>query len=424
LLLLLLAAGAQATEYPYVAYISSDDVYIRSGPGKNYYPTAKMKRGEPVEVYRHDPGGWYAIRPPVQSFSWISARQLDVLDDGLASVNTDRAVARVGSLFSEVRDVIQVRLNKNERVELVDTHASADEKWYKIAPPAGEFRWVYKDYVTRRAPLDEVAEDADDEPEERPRRRAARNRRGADEIRLTSAGRDSTDRNSADRDSADRNSADRDSDAAADPPADKPRRVSRRGPAADDRKSFITALADIDLDLSAMVAEEITTWSFSDLRLRTERVMRRAPTAIERGQAQQLLNKIDRFDRLKARQDALVDLPAGASLAGSATERGATARHDESTGQRFDATGLLSQVAPRKEGAPPFVLIDRRGNVVSYVTPAPNINLRPYVDRQVGINGQRGFMPEMQKSHITAQHVTVLADEPRRQAIASRPGEP
>ncbi len=58
--------------------------------------------------------------------------------------------------------------------------------------------------------------------------------------------------------------------------------------------------------------------------------------------------------------------------------------------------------------------MDRRGNVISYVTPAPNINLRPYVDRQVGINGQRGFMPELQKSHITAQHITVLADAPRR----------
>ena len=421
LLLLLLAAGAEATEFPYVAYISSDDVYIRSGPGKNYYPTAKMKRGEPVEVYRHDPGGWYAIRPPVQSFSWVSARQLDILDDGLAAVNTDRAVARVGSLFSEVRDVIQVRLNKNERVELVDTHASGDEKWYKITPPAGEFRWVYKDYVTRGTPLGELAdgEAADDEPEERPRRRASKPRRGADEIRLTSAGRDSTDRSSTDR-----SSADRDSDAAADPPADTPRRASRRGPPADDRKSFIAALADIDLDLSAMVAEEITTWSFSDLRLRTERVMRRAPTAIERGQAQQLLNKIDRFDRLKARQDALLEVPVTASSAGSAAERGAMARHDESTGPRFDATGLLSQVAPRKEGAPPFVLLDRRGNVVSYVTPAPNINLRPYVDRQIGINGQRGFMPELQKSHITAQHITVLADEPRRQASSNRPGEP
>ena len=166
LLLAALASQALATEYPYVAYISSDDVYIRSGPGKNYYPTAKLKRGEAVEVYRHDPGGWYAIRPPVQSYSWVSARQLDVLDDGLAVVNSERAVARVGSLFSDVRDVIQVRLNKNERVELLDHRTSGEEKWCKIAPPAGEFRWVYKDYVSREERQDELAED--DQPVERP----------------------------------------------------------------------------------------------------------------------------------------------------------------------------------------------------------------------------------------------------------------
>ncbi|HEY1786467.1 MAG TPA: hypothetical protein VGG30_12985, partial [Pirellulales bacterium] len=277
----------------------------------------------------------------------------------------------------------------------------------------------------------------DDDTDERPRRRPTKHRRNTGEIHLTSADRDSSDRDSLDRggierdsanrDGAGRDSADRQSDVAADPPAEKPRRTARRGPSADDRKSFITALADIDLDLSAMVAEEITTWSFSDLRLRTERVMRRAQTAIERGQAQQLLNKIDRFDRLKARQNALLDVPAaatGATVASSIAERGAIARNEESTGQRFDVSGVLSQVAPRKDGAPPFVLLDRRGNVISYVTPAPNINLRPYVDRQIGINGQRGFMPDLQKSHITAQHVTVLQDERRPQAIANRPARP
>ena len=34
----------------------------------------KLKRGAEVEVYRHDPGGWCAIRPVEGSFSWVSAR--------------------------------------------------------------------------------------------------------------------------------------------------------------------------------------------------------------------------------------------------------------------------------------------------------------------------------------------------------------
>jgi SH3-like domain-containing protein len=389
-LLLVLVAQAAATDFPYVAYISSDDVYIRSGPGKNYYPTAKLKRGEPVEIYRHDPGGWYAVRPPAQSFSWISARQIDVLDDGLAVVNTERAVARVGSLFSDVRDVIQVRLNKDERVELVDHRGSGEDKWCKITPPAGEFRWVYKDYVSNRPREDELA-DEEDANDDRPKRRARRHRDSDDEIRLTSGDR---------RDDAPVETARLDT---------APKRLVRRGAASDDRKSFIKALSDVDLDLSAMVAEEITLWKFEDLRGRTERLIERAPTAIERGQGQAILAKIDRFDRLKARQEALLNAPAEVGAG-----RTASLQSPESVGQRFDATGRLAQVTPRKDGAAPFVLLDRRGNVVSYVTSTPNINLRPYIDRLVGINGQRGYMPDVQKPHITAQHITVLSDSTAR----------
>src|SRR5690606_20398078 len=55
---------AVAREFPYRGVINADDVYVRSGPGQDYYPTEKLKRGEVVEVYRHDPGGWYAVRPP------------------------------------------------------------------------------------------------------------------------------------------------------------------------------------------------------------------------------------------------------------------------------------------------------------------------------------------------------------------------
>ncbi len=173
----------RAAEFPYMAYVSSDDVYIRSGPGKNYYPTAKLKRGEQVEVYRHDPGGWYAIRPPRQSFSWVSARQVDPAEKGLAVINTERAVARVGSIFSDMRDVIQVRLNRGERVELLESQPVADGKWYKIAPPAGEFRWIHREYLDRHAPPEDVvsddrndsAETAQDEEEESPTaRRIAR----------------------------------------------------------------------------------------------------------------------------------------------------------------------------------------------------------------------------------------------------------
>jgi hypothetical protein len=56
------------------------------------------------------------------------------------------------------------------------------------------------------------------------------------------------------------------------------------------------------------------------------------------------------------------------------------------------------------------VLLDASGRIVTYVTPAPNINLRSFVNKRVGINGQRGYMPELKTPHLNAQHVSVLPD--------------
>ena len=117
---LLPAGAARGLDFPYTAYVNSTDVYVRSGPGRDYYPTDKLQKGERVEVYRHDPGGWLAIRPPRGIVSWVSSRHLDSLDDELAVVNSKRVVARVGSVFSDVRDVIQVRLERDEKVELAE----------------------------------------------------------------------------------------------------------------------------------------------------------------------------------------------------------------------------------------------------------------------------------------------------------------
>jgi len=57
LCLMLISSARGDQTFPYKAYVTSGEVYVRSGPGKNYYPTSKLKIGDAVEVYRHDPGG-------------------------------------------------------------------------------------------------------------------------------------------------------------------------------------------------------------------------------------------------------------------------------------------------------------------------------------------------------------------------------
>src|SRR5690606_28898148 len=83
-------------------------------------------------------------------------------------------------------------------------------------------------------------------------------------------------------------------------------------------------------------------------------------------------------------------------------------------GPRYDAVGRLKPVVSHSEDAPSFALVNDQGAVVSFVTPAPDLNLRPYVGMRIGVNGSRGFMPEYRKAHVTAGRVTPIEDRIRR----------
>ncbi|MBI3839637.1 MAG: SH3 domain-containing protein [Planctomycetia bacterium] len=382
----ILALGARnqalGIEFPYAAYVNSADVYVRSGPGRDYYPTDKLQKGAKVEVYRHDPGGWYAIRPPRQSFSWVSSRHLDPAGNGLATVNSPRVVARVGSAFSDVRDVIQVRLDKGEKVELVDSPAS-DSPWCKISPPSGEFRWVFSKYVDRDGAAEVARDEQDALPGEESSipRAAERPERG---IRLASGLRESQPTT---------DDPDARVSAAAEPP-DSPGSAALR-----------REIDRIELELSAMVVEEISVWSFDRLQNRAEALLDEAQTPLQRGRVRVLLTKLARFEDIKQRHLSVRHMQEDTDRANS--QLGGSEPHRPEA-PRFDGVGRLSPVISEKVGGPQFALVDQSNAVVSFITAAPGVNLRPFVDKYVGVNGQRGYMTDLHRQHINVQRVTLL----------------
>ncbi|MFM7738223.1 MAG: hypothetical protein ACKO9H_02385, partial [Planctomycetota bacterium] len=64
---------ADEPSFPYQAFVLRDGTLVRSGPGEAHYATDELKQGAPIEVWRHDPDGWCAIRPTPDSFSLIPA---------------------------------------------------------------------------------------------------------------------------------------------------------------------------------------------------------------------------------------------------------------------------------------------------------------------------------------------------------------
>ena len=143
IVLLSSSALAQIQEgFPYMAKVSVKNVAARSGPGLTYYPTQVLPVGSVVEVYCELPTGWAAIRPPQGSFSWVRGKFLEVQADGTGRITEDNAASGVGSELIDGRDVVQVRMRKDERVEVIQKTNIGSEEWYRISPPSGEFRWV------------------------------------------------------------------------------------------------------------------------------------------------------------------------------------------------------------------------------------------------------------------------------------------
>jgi SH3-like domain-containing protein len=394
----MLAAATVCGEstFPYKTTVAADDVYVRSGPGQNYYPTDKLKRGQEIEVYRHDPGGWCAIRPVEGSFAWVSGRHLKPTEDNLAVVTQENVSARVGSRFSELRDVVQVRLHKGEKVEVLEgpPQNGRGDGWYKIAPPAGEFRWVAAKYLDADYPRDGLRKTP-------PEKHAHRHDRNVDR----------QDGRASDSDAPLIPSAALGGPRPGDP-ADDARNARLLRPRALTPEEFDAELGRIELELSVMVIENPAVWNFDTMRQRADMLLDQAQTAVERGRARVLANKIARFDDIKQRQDAVLAMRDEtdrnsriyAKLRPREDGRDVAGDIDD----RFDGVGQLTQVVSPKAGAPRYALVDKAGDVRCYVTPAPGVHMQNYVGRRVGLTGARGYMPEQRASHIMARHVTPL----------------
>ncbi len=428
------SASVQAENaFPYTAYVTANDVYVRSGPGDNYYTTDKLSRETAVEVYRHDPGGWYAIRPPEGSFSWVAADYIEPLDGDYARITGDRVAARVGSNLHDQRDVIQIQLYRSEEVLILGAkqlgEGASARTWYQVAPPSGEFRWIAGKFVDTQL---------DDGP---PRDLAAyRNRLVPDTVdygprRGGPNSEELADRRTPNYDDTpgSRRVASRDGSFAVEPETrdfsdaelnydrmsgDAPQvtrgdeavqRISSR-PVYDD---VLEEVQDIEMSVSMIVTQDVSRWSFEALRPRAERALSLSESALQRGKARAVLNKIARFEEIQRRSQATQQLQAKTEVWERQTNRdGLPTRSGIArilgTPQRYDGTGVLARVTSRRPGAPAYALIDERGEVLSFVTPAPGVNLNTHVGEQVGIDGSIGYMPEVDKQHVTAKRVVAL----------------
>ncbi len=142
--------------FPYIAEITGDNVYVRSGPGTNYYSCGRINKGNRVKVVSTQ-FSWSRIVPPAGSFSWISMQyvEIDPNNPTVGTVTGDNIRVYAGSdtvkpLYSTT---LQLKLNQGDKVKLL---GEEKDNYYKIAPPAGAYLWVSTQYTRLLGPIGEV----------------------------------------------------------------------------------------------------------------------------------------------------------------------------------------------------------------------------------------------------------------------------
>ncbi len=395
------AGSAQGDEptFPYTIQVAADEAEVRSGPGWHYYVTQRLPRGVSVEVYRHDPGGWLAIRPPRESFSWVAARHVQLTDDPqVAEVVQDATVAWIGSALSVVpQHKWQVRMDRGELVEVVGEQAMtvgpgfATEKYYKVAPPAGEFRWIHQRQAAGSGPASDRASNPSNQTTSVVQHiDAARQAAGPPQSLPSNAG--ATTVRAA--------------------PSEVPPR-----------------LASLRVDLSLLVTQPIEQWDLKSLGKRAAELAQAAHGTSAEQEVKAVVARIEEFETLRRRHEKAQDgtAPAldedvaahGVSVTPQLEEPSRAVDLESAIGSGLDSAdtdiapddsppgtaGWLMPVHSTRRVAPPFALLDDDGRVAAYVTPAPGLNLRRYVKQRVAIVGDQRYATELRAAHITAERV-------------------
>ena len=392
---LVLSTGVSARGergFPYHWEVPAGGMLARSGPGQKYYPTAELAAGVEVQVYRHAPGGWLAIRPPVGSFSWVRRGDLEATDQpNVARVRRDGAVCYVGSSLAEIQEhEVQVHLDRDERVRLLpdaagDTASAqqlAARGWQRITPPAGEFRWIQ----ASPRPVRRASAAADRAVEGRT---VEHRERGEPAVRRSTA--------PAPRIPAERSVA----TAAASEPLDDGWTSRSRGGEVDE-------LLEVERRLAEMASREPDTWRLAPLREQIEAAMA-SHGGPGRVRAEQLRERIAEFERLQHQYAAVGD--GEWSAEGDHANQAANVSDSQAAArlrQRFDGSGWLVPVHSARRVAPPYALLDAQGEVVLYVSAAPGLNLHRYLRQEVGLHGQRSTPESLNKPHLTAERIVEL----------------
>ena len=372
-------AGAfPAASFPYVATLTMDNTLIRSGPGAQFYATDRGRKGDVVEVYKHTYDGWCAIRPPVGSFSFVSASLVQMYKGNLGRIIGDKTPCYVGSRLSPDKSYTQVMLSAGKIVEVLATQPVNAAGFYQISPPSGEFRWIHGSQLSP-------------------------NRTGVDAIPNTSSTYS---------------------------PLPATTAASPSGTPALPQGTFDELYGTLEMDTAYIMSQsDIATWETEDLLARAERLQPLAVTQAQKDKLEALKKKLERADNLRkeslkynqivsdnrqqkqpAPAPATLQLPAPPANTDAAQSVGWSQFKEpySSAPGRWDYQGILVRVQPQTYddfSLPKFALRNEHGFVLCFVTPPPGVDFTQYEGKRISLAGTRDYIKSQRTFNLQVREI-------------------
>lgn len=392
-------SSSKAQSFPYRATVCETEAFVRSGPGTDFYPTDRLHNGDAVEVYKHTPDGWCAIRPPLGSFSFISARYVQMAQSDLGQIAGGSAPVYVGSRLSPEHSQVQVTLTPGKVVEVLEMPTNGLEAMCKISPPAGEFRWIHGKFLSpNQTGVTEVPTP--------PSRAVFGNGAGNN----TPSTWTRADGNTIPGNVSDGNLANSDTSGTY---RDLPSGTLKPG-------TFMYYVNQLDADLSYIIMNgDAAKWETEALLMRANRLMNYAKSTEERNRLEHVRQKIIEADGVRVGRKQFQRLLATAAEDGitpisetlSTPQTAFTgisefpAPYSTAPG-RWDYSGILVRVQRQRYShlaLPPFAIVNEDGILRCYVTPAPNMDLSPYLKKRVALAGSRNYLREQRAFNLNVQ---------------------
>jgi len=432
---------AKKRTFPYEAVVNAEEALVRSGNGRRYYPTLKLKRGGRVTVHRHDPGGWFMITPPQGSFSWIRAEHVQKTAGTTGRVTENGVVVRVGSTFDDSRDVEQIRLSKNDEVTILGSKNVQTEfgnvLMYRIKPPAGEWRWVeghlllpadqYQPGKSAPATIDSPIAQNESDPFSQPMT-ATQDAAPKQEVIQT--------------------------------PTDGSAR--RSVPAVDEIAAAKQAIKTIDTQFRAMIEGEPTAWDLDGLESDYKTLQQEIKHPAIASKIDLRIDAVNRYRKVKEEYKEFLKLAEetskrDAELVSMAPDQNKTSRYPtpnpaagengllpptpepaeptipsqpvaplpqpsaptptvpqmqppqpaKPTQPQFSGAGIIRRLTNVRNGMPTHALVAPNGQFLAYLQPvSPQINLDAAQGRAIGVTGKRWFRSDLRGDYILVESMT------------------